>query len=101
MEEDLYEENKAVPSDDARRHELEDIEFLLKSPNGRRFLSRLIHEVCGFNRSSFTGNSRTFFMEGQRNVALTIFADIVEINPEYYSQLLTESSNERRASSAN
>ena len=63
--------------------ELDDVRFVMNAPQGRRFMNRLI-EFCGVNRSSFTGNSTTFFNEGQRNVGLMLFADVEESCPELY-----------------
>jgi hypothetical protein len=37
---------------------------------------------CGIARSSFTGNSTTFFNEGQRNVGLKVQAELVKYFPE-------------------
>ncbi|RUM90705.1 MAG: hypothetical protein DSZ27_08420 [Thiomicrospira sp.] len=88
MDEEYIKQQKA--QDDERRHQLEDIQFILASEQGRRFMSRLIHDVCGIHRSTFTGNSQGYFLEGQRNVGLTFFGDIVEANPEAYTKILME-----------
>lgn len=86
---DLYTEIELNKNAKEKRFkELQDLAFLLESEQGKRFFSRLIHNICGFAHSSFTGDEKTNFNEGQRNVALAIFADIVEIDPNLYAQLL-------------
>lgn len=45
---------------------------------------------CGLFRSSFTGNSETFFKEGARNVGLTIQADVMKHVPESYLTMMKE-----------
>lgn len=72
-----------------REYELEDVKALMATESGRRFVARLM-EVAGIYRCSFTGNSTTFFNEGQRNVGIQIFADIQIACPEQYSKMLDE-----------
>lgn len=45
---------------------------------------------CGIYRSSFTGNSETFFKEGQRNVGLKVQAELVRYFPESYVTMMRE-----------
>jgi hypothetical protein len=74
----------------AREQELEDIKALLTTPEGTRFLRRIVREGRIFH-SSFTGNSQTFFNEGWRAFALHFFTDITEAEPKKSLELLTES----------
>lgn len=60
-----------------REQELNDFAFIMNSPQGRRFVARLL-DTTGFQRSSFTGNSTTFWNEGRRAVGLEIWADANE-----------------------
>lgn len=78
-----------------REQELNDFAFIMNSPQGRRFVTRLL-DITGFQRSSFTGNSTTFFNEGARNVGLQIWADIQEF-PELYLRMLQEQKENRNA----
>lgn len=76
-------------ADRTREEELLDVRYLLDSKQGRRFLWRYL-EQCGIFRTSFTGNSQTFFNEGKRNIGLMLMSDITEANPERYLDMMRE-----------
>lgn len=69
--------------------ESRDFRAIMETQPGRRFIARLL-DYCGFQRSSFTGNSATFFNEGKREVALKLWADINRICPDLYMQMLDD-----------
>jgi len=73
-----------------REKELNDLRRILSEDFGRRFIWRYL-ELCGVFKSSFTGNSETFFNEGKRVVGLTMIKDINDANPEAYLQMVYES----------
>jgi hypothetical protein len=73
----------------SRELELTDFAHVMSTPQGRRFIWRLLDET-GFQKSSFTGNSATFFNEGMRNVGLKIWADMNEACPDRYIEMLSE-----------
>jgi hypothetical protein len=73
----------------AREQDKADFAWLMSDARGRRFIWRML-ELTGVYRSSFTGNSETFFREGARNVGLAIIADIHEFAPESYVPMLEE-----------
>ena len=73
----------------ARQVEANDIKWLMSSKQGRRIAWRLL-ERAGVYRSSFTGNSETFFREGQRDQGLRLIADIHTHCPDAYALMLTE-----------
>ncbi len=50
--------------------EVKDFKEIMGTALGRRFVWSLLGK-CGIYHTSFTGNSKTFFNEGQRNVGLT------------------------------
>jgi len=81
--------NSERKAKDARKQEIEDVRFILSSAQGRRFFWRYLGE-CGLFQSSFTGNSETFFREGQRNVGLKLMADLNESDPKMYSVMINE-----------
>lgn len=58
-----------------------DLRFILNSPQGQRFMARIL-DKCGIHRTSFTGSSQTFFLEGQRNIGLFLLSDIMRVDPE-------------------
>lgn len=60
---------------------------LLGSEAGRRFVWWLLEQTHVF-QSSFTGNSHTFFLEGERNVGLKITALCMEADPAFMGKLV-------------
>lgn len=82
---DLTRQRHERESEDARllrrENELDDIAWLMSEERGRRIMFRLL-EMCSVYRSSFTGNSQTFFNEGRRAVGTTLITDITEAGLE-------------------
>ncbi len=72
-----------------RDQEIADFKWLTESKQGRRFLWRLLDKT-GVYRSSFTGSSETFFLEGQRNIGLLLMSEINAICPDVYATMLKE-----------
>lgn len=68
---------------------VEDFQGLMDDPRFRRFAWRLL-EKTGVFRSSFTGNSETFFREGARNVGLWLMDDLHTHTPDAYVLMLKE-----------
>lgn len=97
MSNDLYDvhgeqQREAAAAESARlaqQGEINDWKWLMSTARGRRLVWRLL-ERTGIYRSSMTGNSFTFFREGERNVGLFIQATLVEHCPEDYAKMLTE-----------
>lgn len=73
-----------------------DVEALLAVPEFRRFIMRLIDETGVFARS-FTGNSETFFREGQRAVGLSLIEQLEAASPGAFSKLQVEAHALRQA----
>lgn len=73
----------------AEQGEINDWKWLMSTARGRRLVWRLLGKT-GIFRTSMTGNSYTFFNEGQRNVGLMIQAIITEHSPEDYAKMLVE-----------
>ena len=82
-------QESAQKSKFTRDQELNDIRSLLNATEGRRFLWRLLTH-CGVYKQSFTGNSETFFLEGQRSVGLWALADIMDAEPDAYLRMIKE-----------
>ena len=70
-----------------RQQELADIKDLIARPEGMRFFRRLMEAGYIF-RTTFTGNSQSYFLEGHRNLVLRIFSDIVEAAPGKIADLM-------------
>jgi hypothetical protein len=75
-----------------RNGQIEDFKWLMSDKRGRRFIWRLL-EMTGVYRTSFTGNSTTFFNEGQRNIGLMVVNEVHSNCPELYETLIKENSN--------
>lgn len=75
-----------------RKTEIEDVKSILSTEHGRRFFFRYL-TICGVFKSSFTGSSETYFLEGRRDIGLRLLSDINESNPRAYAALMEE--NER------
>lgn len=75
--------------------EQEDFKWLMGNKRGRRIVWRLL-ERTGVYRSSFTGNSETFFREGMRNVGLALLAQVHEITPDQFAVMLKEQQDVRK-----
>lgn len=73
-----------------QRQEEDDLVALLSTKSGRRFYWNLMCE-CGIFRLSMTGNSQTFFNEGERSVGLKLLAYVNNYAPEAYPLMLKES----------
>lgn len=87
---DPDEQRKAKAADALRRRrEEDDFRWLMNDKRGRRVVWRLL-ENTGVYKTSFTGNSETFFREGQRNVGLMLISQIHELTPEAYVLMLNE-----------
>lgn len=76
----------------ARLIEADDIRWLMGSRRGRRIVWGVL-ERTGLFRSSFTGNSETFFREGERNIGLALMAQIHTHCPESYATMVKEQQN--------
>lgn len=68
---------------------LGDINWLMSEPRGRRFVAWFLGQ-CGMDKLSFTGNSETFFREGNRNMGIMLKSRIDEVAPEMYIKMLVE-----------
>lgn len=68
---------------------LRDVKALLETRSGRKVLWHYM-EQCKVYGQCMTGNSWTFFNEGQRSVGLKILSDVTEANPEAYLTMMKE-----------
>jgi hypothetical protein len=86
---------KELTRDEKLRLEQEekDLAVLLEQPEGRRYLWKML-DFCGVYRTSFTGSSETFYLEGKRNVGLMILSEIMKASPEAYLLMINENRKE-------
>lgn len=73
----------------ARKTELKDLKELLATHSGRRILWRIL-ERTGMHRTSFTGNSKTFFNEGERNIGLWLVDEVLLADADKYLLMIKE-----------
>jgi hypothetical protein len=73
----------------AQEQQREDVTWLMADPRGRRLMFSWL-EFCGVMRSSMTGNSMTFFNEGQRNVGLMLQGNLLQHAAEQWIVMMNE-----------
>jgi hypothetical protein len=83
----VAERKKTSAAEDARRKE--GLRKIMGDPDSRLWVRELLG-FCGVWRNSFTGNSTTFFNEGQRNVGLKIHAELVRDHADALITMLKE-----------
>jgi hypothetical protein len=76
--------------------EEEDLRKVMSLPEGRRTMWRILCNT-GMRRSSFTGNSETYFREGERNVGLRLQQELERIAFEDYVLMLKEARTQESA----
>ena len=84
-----YDEEQQRLERHARELQIKDVRWLMAHAEGRRIVWRLL-EHAGIYRTSFTGNSGTFFNEGRRDVGLFLLAEVHEAAPQAYTKMLRE-----------
>lgn len=65
------------------------LKFILGTDQGRAFLWKLLGD-CGVFKSSFTGSSETFFLEGRRDIGLKLLASITRVDPDSYLKMIKQ-----------
>lgn len=73
----------------AQEQQRDDVRWLMSDPRGRRLMHSWL-QFCGVMRTSMTGNSTTFFNEGQRNVGLMLQGNILEHSAEQWIVMMNE-----------
>lgn len=72
-----------------------DLEAVLRFPQGKRTLLRIL-ERCGVFRTAFTGeDSATDFRLGEQNIGLFLIAQIELVGPTEFPRLLLEAAQEK------
>ena len=83
-----------------RDREIEDLRSLIKKPEGRRVIWKIL-ETCGVFKASFSLNSmQTAFNEGKRDIGLWLLKDVDMAEPMAYSQMLREYYSEQKSKKA-
>ena len=84
---------------DRAKRDTADLRWIMSDPRGRRFIWRLLG-ITGIFRSSFTGNSETFFREGERNVGLKLLTDVTRDANDFYLTAQQEAADEAKRDAA-
>jgi hypothetical protein len=72
-----------------------DLEEVLRSPQGRRVLLRIL-ERCGIYRNAFAAEAETTSLRlGEQNVGLWLIAQLETVGPTEYPRLLLEAAQNR------
>ena len=79
----------------AFQQEVEDFLWVMRSKHGRRFIWRMLTWTHVF-KTSFTGNSETFFREGERNIGVRLMDEIHTHCYELYGTMVREQKNDNR-----
>lgn len=81
---------------DRAKRARDDVRAVMSTPSGRRVMWQLLSDA-GIFRTSFTGNSETFFREGARSLGLKVFTQIQENAPDLYMLMAQEAQTENKA----
>lgn len=82
---------KAVSRDKARRDiELSDLKFLLQTPQGRRFIWRVLTH-CKVFGSVWTSSAQIHYFSGQQDVGHFLMAEVCAANEDAFLQMMKES----------
>lgn len=88
------EEKRRKKSERKRERELSDIRFVIKSPEGRRFLWRVIEEGRVFQDVSSSDVQMTYRAIGGQNVSRRFLNDLLDAKPEALTQMQQERESE-------
>ena len=76
-----------------RDTEVADVKLLLTKQWGRRLVWRILGQT-GQHRTSFTGNSTTFFNEGARNIGLWLVDEVLLADTDMYLLMIKENNKQ-------
>jgi len=72
-----------------RDAEIADFKWVLSDSRGQRVIRRILEQTGVFNLSFVTAQpDLTAFREGSRNVGIFINAEILEVSPEKYMEIM-------------
>jgi len=71
-----------------RNEELEDLRKIVATPEGKRYISRLLVQCNVFGVSLDPNGSRMYWKEGVRSVGVGIMNEIAFISPELLTEIL-------------
>lgn len=73
-----------------RDREIEDLRMMIKKPEGRRVIWKIL-ETCGVFKASFALNSmQGAFNEGKQDIGLALLSDLNEADTHIFAQMQSE-----------
>lgn len=83
---------KTMNAKKLREQWVKDLKEVMSTPAGRRVLGQII-EGSGIKKSSYTGNSETFYKEGRRSIGIWLEDEIKEAAPKEFVLQFNENAN--------
>ncbi len=91
---------RSKAADRAEKQSSDDLNWLMRHPQGRRFMWRLLG-VCGVYRSAYVAGAgetnAVFFALGETNVGLNYLNQVVASEPDNYALMVRENSGSKTA----
>ena len=79
-----------------KERELNDIRVIISTPEGRRFLWKIISEAGVFRTSFSLDENQMAYQEGRRSIGLNILYDLLDASPSTYMQMQNEYASEMK-----
>lgn len=102
MKEHKTKEQLEAAQKETERKILDDLRVILEKPEGKRTFEQILTD-CKVMHPSFTGNSQTYFLEGQRNTGLKLMDriaragfEVVFVNIDGETVIKIDEPNKRR-----
>lgn len=73
-----------------RDKEINDLAWVLNSPEGRRFIWKMLEHCSVFASVCSPSGSMTYYHSGKQDVGHWLMAQINEVDPEIYVKLMLE-----------
>jgi len=67
---------------------------VLGTPEGVGVIRHIL-DRCGFFKESFTGNSRSFYLQGRASIGRGVMTDIAMFNPKAFAKIMVEGLKEQ------
>lgn len=74
--------------------EIEEWRVVLATEAGRNVMKRVLAQTKFLGNGMFTGNSKTFYNIGQRDIGLWIYQEIIEASPRAYVSMIEDDISE-------
>jgi len=98
----IDEQNKEAQKEYEKRRtrEIDDLQKVLKLPEGRRLVWRILSEAGVFKASFSLNSMQTAFNEGRRDIGIWLIQDVDRAEPNAYAQMQREYYSELKSKQA-